>query len=47
MGAEINSVLENAAAEAGEPDAKHEGRKDSAAKGYSSRGRIIGQRCLR
>jgi membrane protein len=27
MGAEINSVLENAAAEAGEPDAKHEGEK--------------------
>jgi membrane protein len=27
MGAEINSVLENAAADAGEPDAKHEGQK--------------------
>ena len=27
MGAEINSVLENAAADAGEPDAKHEGEK--------------------
>jgi membrane protein len=27
MGAEINSVLENAGAEAGEPDAKHEGEK--------------------
>jgi hypothetical protein len=27
MGAEINSVLKNAAAEAGEPDAKHEGEK--------------------
>jgi membrane protein len=27
VGAEINSVLENAAAEAGEPDAKHEGEK--------------------
>jgi membrane protein len=28
MGAEINSVLENAAADAGEPDAKHEGEKE-------------------
>jgi len=27
MGAELNSVLENAAADAGEPDAKHEGEK--------------------
>jgi membrane protein len=27
MGAEINSVLENAAADAGEPEAKHEGEK--------------------
>ena len=27
MGAEINSVLENAAADAGEPDVKHEGEK--------------------
>ena len=27
VGAEINSVLENAAADAGEPDAKHEGEK--------------------
>jgi membrane protein len=32
MGAEINSVLENAAAEAGEPDAKREGEKTASPK---------------
>ena len=32
MGAEINSVLEDAAADAGEPDAKHEGEKKSSEK---------------
>lgn len=33
MGAEINTVLENAAADAGAPDAKHEGQKESSKTG--------------
>jgi membrane protein len=37
MGAEINSVLENAAADAGEPDAKHEGEKEPNQKAAAAR----------
>jgi membrane protein len=37
MGAEINSVLENAAADAGEPDAKHEGEKTPDQKAAAAR----------
>jgi membrane protein len=40
MGAEINSVLENAAADAGEPDAKHEGQKSPNQKSAAAGGRL-------